>query len=86
MLQQEIFPREVTSGVPRITMTGSELVHVEQHRGLIACREDEIVIATACGGLTITGQALYFRRYTSVEAVIAGQIAGVSYAGKGRSG
>ena len=44
-MQHEFFPREVTSNVPRITLTGHERLHVEQHRGLIAYQPDEIVFA-----------------------------------------
>ena len=86
MLQQELFPREVTSGVPSITLTGCELLHVEQHRGLLVCREEEIVFATACGRLAVRGKRLSFRLYTAAEALIAGEIAQIGYATEGGNG
>ena len=84
MMQHELFPKEVTSNVPMITLTGSELLHIEQHMGLLACHEEEIAFRTSCGQLTVTGEGLYFCRYTSEEAVIAGTINGVCLAQEGR--
>ncbi len=73
-MQQELFPREVVSGVPHVTLTGSELVHIEQHRGLMGCQTDEMVFRTASGTLTVRGDGLYLRRYTPEEAMVAGEI------------
>lgn len=86
MLQQELFPREVTTSVPRITLTGCELLHVEQHRGLLVCQEEEIVFATACGRLAVRGKRLSFRLYTASEAMIAGDIAQIGFAPEGGNG
>ncbi len=84
-MQKELFPREVTSNVPRITLTGREQVHVEQHRGLIAYNPEEIILRTSVGLLRMTGQNLRFSLYSAGEALIVGQIASVEYAsGEGR--
>ena len=48
-MQTQIFPREVTSGVPRITLTGHERLHIEQHQGLIDYAQENIIMRTACG-------------------------------------
>lgn len=77
-MQQELFPKEVTGRVPRITMTGDELLQVEQHKGLIGYQPEEICFRTVCGTLRVTGEGLRFRRYASEEAVIAGHIRKVS--------
>ena len=78
MMQQELFPKEVTGKVPRITLTGDELLHVEQHKGLIGYQPEEICFRTACGMLRVTGEGLRFRRYASEEAVITGRICSVN--------
>lgn len=78
---QRLFPREVTSNVPLVTLTGMERLQVEQHRGLIAYQPDEVVFRTACGLLHIGGEALSFSRYTASEAVINGRIHHVTFDG-----
>ncbi len=78
-MQTELFPREVTSNVPRITLTGRELLHVEQHRGLIAYTPEEIVLRTASGLLTATGAELRFTLYSAGEARITGKIDAVGF-------
>ena len=80
----EIFPREVTSNVPRITLTGAELLHVEQHQGLMGCTREEVSLRTACGVLTVPGGNLTLRQYSAVEAVVSGDITGISMQREGR--
>lgn len=84
MLEKEIFPREVTSGVPYVMLTGRELLHVEQHRGLVACSEEEITLRTACGLLTVSGTELHMRCYSAQTAMIAGKISGLTLQPEGR--
>lgn len=73
------FPREVVSNVPRITLTGHECLHVEQHRGLIDYMPEHIVLRTACGLMDVAGAGMRFTRYTAGEALIAGRIDSVSF-------
>ena len=81
----ELFPKEVVSDLPRVTMTGSERVHVEQHKGLIAYQPEEVVFRVAAGRLTVKGQELRFRLYTSGEAILTGRVDSVAVAGGERS-
>ncbi len=69
-----LFPREVTSGVPRLTLTGHERLYVEQHRGLIDYAPESIVLRTSCGLVRVSGTGMVFRMYTAAEALITGQI------------
>lgn len=78
-----LFPQEVVSDVPRITMTGAQMVHIEQHKGLIAYQPQEVAFRTASGALKITGGDLRFKLYTSSEAVLVGRIDGMAIAGQG---
>ena len=73
-MYDEFFPREVTSGVPRITLTGHERLHVEQHRGLVDYEPENIVLRTSCGLIRISGAGVVFRLYTAAEAVVTGRI------------
>lgn len=79
MMQTEIFPREVTSNVPRITLTGHERLHVEQHRGLIDYEPENIVLRTSCGLMRVAGAGMCFRLYTEGEALITGRIDSVAF-------
>lgn len=81
----ELFPKEIISDMPRVTMTGSERVHVEQHKGLIAYQPEEVVFRVASGRLTVTGQELRFRLYTSGEAILTGRVDSVAIAGGERT-
>lgn len=77
-MEENLFPAEVTSGVPFITMTGNTLIRIEQHNGLIGCRPDEIMISTSCGCYVINGENLYLKRYSTSEVFVAGRISAVS--------
>lgn len=73
-MQEPLFPREVTARLPRITLTGGEMLHVEQHQGLVVCQDEEIALRTASGRLVVRGSGLRFGLYTQGEARILGQI------------
>ena len=78
-MHTEIFPREVTSNVPRITLTGHERLHVEQHKGLIDYSQEIIVLRTAVGLMRVSGAGMRFRLYNAAEALIEGRIDSVSF-------
>ena len=78
-MREDLFPKEVISNVPRITLTGHELLHIEQHRGLIDYGPDNIVFRTSCGLIRICGAGMYFSLYTADEARILGQIDSVCF-------
>ena len=80
------FPREVVSGVPRVTATGNEMVLVEQHRGLVAYQPEEVVFRTASGMLTIRGIGLRFKHYTAAEALLLGRVEDISLGQRGGDG
>lgn len=83
MRKEDLFPQEIISDVPRITMTGSQTVQIEQHKGLIAYQPEEVAFRTASGTLKIVGDNLRFKLYTSGEAVLTGRIDGITLAGQG---
>lgn len=77
MAEYRVFPAEVTSGVPRVIVTGNGSAEVEQHRGLIRCEEDCISLRTDCGMLIISGHDMRLQRYTSSEACVRGCICSI---------
>ena len=74
MIENSLFPKELTSHIPVVILTGDQLVRVEQHRGIYAYHPDEIILRTAIGLLKIAGKNLNCKRYTSAEVLIAGTI------------
>lgn len=78
-MHHEIFPSEVVSNVPRITMTGHELVYIEQHMGLAEYEPEQIAMRTGSGLIHILGKGMVFKLYNAAEAVIIGQIDSVTF-------
>ena len=76
-----LFPKEVISNVPRVTLTGHNLVYIEQHQGLIGYQPEEVCFRTSCGVLNIAGKDMTFRLYTSTEAMLEGDITAMSMTG-----
>lgn len=81
-MHHEVFPREVISNVPCVTLTGHERLHIEQHRGLIAYSPEEIIFRTAAGLLRTAGADMRFSMYTAGEALVNGRIDLVEYVHK----
>lgn len=73
-MDEGLFPAEVVKDVPRVTLTGSDSVYVEQHKGLAAYQPEEVVFRTGSGTLRIGGSELRLKRYTACDAVITGQV------------
>lgn len=85
-MAEGLFPAEVASNVPRITMTGTDTVHVEQHQGLVAYQEEEVAFRTSRGIVKVQGSGLRFKLYTAGEAVLMGNVRGVTLEGNGGKG
>ena len=47
-------PKELVLGWPRSVLLGDEKLIVEQHQGIYACTQEEIVLRTQCGLMSIT--------------------------------
>lgn len=82
-LKQADLPQELVLGWPRSVLLGDEKLIVEQHQGVYACTQEEIILKTMCGHLVITGQKLSLSRYDRDGLVVFGKIAKLSYRPKG---
>lgn len=82
-LKQADIPQELVLGWPRSVLLGDEKLIVEQHQGIFAYTEQEIVLKTLCGHLVITGQRLSLSRYDRDGLVVLGKIEKLSYRPKG---
>ena len=74
-------PGELLPGVPRLTLTGSGSVMVENHRELLSCTEDPVVIGCGKLRLRILGTELLLRSMDREELLITGKIIGVEVEG-----
>lgn len=75
-------PVEAISHMPRVICYGTGKVLVEQHDGILTCREDEMAFQTCCGRLIIDGNDLELCRYGDACAIVLGEIRGVRYGGR----
>ena len=66
-------------GLPRLTLTGSRQMLIEQHRGLTRYSAEEIVIALQHGRVRLTGQNLRLVAMDKEAVLIAGEIRGLEY-------
>ena len=82
-LKQADLPQELVFGWPRSVLLGDEKLIVEQHQGIYACTEEEVVLKTMCGHLVITGEKLSLSRYDQDGLVVYGHIEKLSYRPKG---
>ena len=82
-LKQASIPQELVLGWPRSVLLGDEKLIVEQHQGVYACTEQEIILKTMCGLLVITGERLSMSRYDRDGLVVFGRIEKLSYRPKG---
>ena len=81
--RQAELPQDLVFGWPRSVLLGDEKLIVEQHQGIYACTEQEIVLKTLCGLLVITGEKLSLSRYDRDGLVVFGKIEKLSYRPKG---
>ena len=66
-------------GQPRLTLTGSRQILIEQHRGLTRYSAGEIVIALQKGSVRLTGKNLRLVAMDKEALLIAGEIRGLEY-------
>ena len=81
LAQRLELPGELLPGVPRLTLTGSGSVLVENHRELLSCTEELVVVGCGKLRLRILGTELLLRSMDRDELLITGKIAGVEVEG-----
>ena len=74
-------PKEVLEDVPRLTLTGSGQVLVENHKGLLSYSEELIEIGCGRLHLRVRGSDLLLRAMDREELLIHGKIIAVEVEG-----
>jgi sporulation protein YqfC len=72
-------PGEILAGLPKITMTGSRRLHIENHRGLLEYDTQIITVNCAGGVLGIYGASLALVSMTAEELLVSGDIRRVEF-------
>ena len=72
-------PAFALHGLPRLTLTGSRQMLIEQHRGLTHYSAEKIVIALQHGRVRLTGQNLRLVAMDKEAVLIAGEIKEVAF-------
>ena len=67
-------PADAAAGLPRITLTGTKRVTVENHRGLLGWSDTRAEISGGRVRVCITGVDLYLRVMKKDAVVITGEI------------
>ena len=70
-------PGDVVAGLPRMELTGSRELRMENHRGILAYGTDEIHISGGKLIIKVRGSGLTLRAMNASELLITGEIAGV---------
>ena len=72
-------PGEVLSDLPRLTVTGSSQIVVENHKGLMDYAEHAILVAGGRVTLKILGNQLELRAMNAQELLITGEIFNIEF-------
>ncbi|TGA99582.1 sporulation protein YqfC [Sporolactobacillus shoreae] len=74
-------PEDIISDVPRITLIGRSRLSVENHKGIIAFSENELILSTQLGNLKVTGESFVLGTIIEKEIDLEGVITGISFIG-----
>ncbi|MCF2682839.1 sporulation protein YqfC [Faecalicatena contorta] len=72
-------PRDVSMGLPVLTMVGQVELNIENYRGMIEYTDVLIRVRTKSGQIRVNGHELKIAYYTSDEMKINGRIESIEY-------
>lgn len=72
-------PQDVLGNLPIVTVTGRQLVHIENYKGIIQYQSDTVRVQTKAGVLCVNGKRLSIDYYSSDEMRISGHILEIRY-------
>ena len=70
-------PGDVVAGLPRVEITGSRELRMENHKGILAYGPEEIHVSGGKLIIKIRGSNLELRAMNAGELLITGEIAGL---------
>ncbi|MBQ2770969.1 MAG: hypothetical protein IJF41_06990 [Clostridia bacterium] len=72
-------PRDADLVTPRITLSGNEILLVENNQEAVTCTERQVRLMTNLGILSIEGRDLELKEFMEGRAVIRGRITGLAF-------
>ena len=72
-------PEDMDPRVPRVTVLGREKMLVENVAAVRRCTEQEVVLLTGCGTLTVAGEGLLVKELGESRALLTGELTGWAY-------
>lgn len=70
-------PGDVVAGLPKLELTGSRELRMENHKGILAYGSEEIHISGGKWMIKVRGQGLELKAMTGSQLLITGEIAGI---------
>lgn len=70
-------PADVLVGLPRVELTGDREVWIENHRGILAYGEEEILVSGGSFVIKLSGSGLKLRSMTGWELLVTGVITAI---------
>lgn len=70
-------PGDVVAGLPRLELTGSRQLRMENHKGILAYGSQEIHISGGKLVVKVRGNGLELKAMNASELLITGDIAGI---------
>jgi sporulation protein YqfC len=72
-------PKDVIMNIPRITISGSKEIYIENHKGILEYTSNTIRVSTASGVIDIFGGSLVIERIRHEDILISGAFAKIEY-------
>jgi len=70
-------PAEVMAGAPKLTLTGWNRLHIENHRGILEYGQNLIIVNAGQMILKISGSGLELVSMSAEELLITGRMTGI---------
>lgn len=67
-------PEDMDPRVPRITVVGRDKMLVENVAGVRRCTEQEVLLLTGCGVLSVAGEGLLVKELGESRAFLTGRL------------
>ncbi len=72
-------PKDIIMDLARLTITGSREIYIENHRGIIKYTDEEILIKTQEGVLSVCGKDLKIEHIRTNDMLILGFFKKIGY-------
>ncbi|SMB90968.1 sporulation protein YqfC [Desulfonispora thiosulfatigenes DSM 11270] len=72
-------PKDIMLDLPKISVMGDIQVYIENHRGIIEYKTENVRVSTTLGEINIEGEELVLRNIGAEEIYVDGKIKNISF-------